>query len=179
MKRISALTLVPVLLLTSCGGTVEVEETAADTVPVQTEAVETERIPALPEELTFDGADFNLLSSYYNDYCKITREEATGEVLNDAIYDMEIRTEERLGVNIIEDQREYNEAIRLSESLVAAGDDTYAAMNQLDRFSIDMMVKGYLRPLEDAAHLDLTASWWHPDVTEEMSLGGNTFYAAS
>ena len=179
MKRIPALTLALLMLLTSCGGTAEVEETTADTAPAQTETVETERIPALPEDLTFDGTDFNLLSSYYNDYCKITKEEATGEVLNDAIYDMEIRTEERLGVNILEDQREYNEAIRLSESLVAAGDDTYAAMNQLDRFSIDLMVKGYLRPLEDAEHLDLTAPWWHPDVTEEMSLGGNTFYAAS
>ncbi len=179
MKRIPALTLALLMLLTSCGGTAEVEETAADTASVQTETVETERTPALPEELTFDGTDFHLLTSYYNDYCKITKEEATGEVLNDAIYDMEIRTEERMGVNIIEDQREYNEAIRLSESLVAAGDDTYSAMNQLDRFSIDLMVKGYLRPLEDAEHLDRTAPWWHPDVTEEMSLGGNTFYAAS
>ena len=127
MKRIPALTLA-LLLLTSCGGTAEVEETAADTASVQTETVETERTPALPEELTFDGTDFHLLTSYYNDYCKITKEEATGEVLNDAIYDMEIRTEEQLGVNILEDQREYSEAIRLSESLVAAGDDTYAAI---------------------------------------------------
>ena len=179
MKRIPSLTLAMLLLLTSCGGTAETEETAADTAPAQTETVETERKPALPEDLTYDGIDFNLLSSYYNDYCKITKEEATGEVLNDAIYDMEIRTEERLGVNILEDQREYNEAIRLSESLVAAGDNTYAAMNQLDRFSIDLMVKGYLRPVEDAEHIDLTAPWWHPDVTEEMSLGGSTYYAAS
>ncbi|MBQ4606156.1 MAG: hypothetical protein IJB15_05590 [Clostridia bacterium] len=179
MKRIPALTLALLMLLSSCGSTVEVEETAADTAPVQTEPVETEQTPLLPEDLTFDGRDFHLLSSYYNDYCKITKEEATGEVLNDAIYDMEIRTEERLDVNFIEDQREYMEAIRMSESLVAAGDNTYAGMNQLDRFSIDLMVKGYLRPLEDAEHLDLTAPWWHPDVTEEMSLGGHTFYAAS
>ncbi|MBR4960217.1 MAG: hypothetical protein IKY52_04910, partial [Clostridia bacterium] len=55
----------------------------------------------------------------------------------------------------------------------------YGAMNQLDRFSIDMMVKGYLRPLEDAGYLDFTAPWWHPEVTREMSLGGNTYYAAS
>ncbi len=179
MKRIPALTLALLLLLTSCGGTAEVEETAAADTALQTETVETEQTPTLPEDLTFDGADFNLLSSYYNNYWKITREEATGEVLNDAIYDMEIRTEERLNVNIIEDQREFGEAIRMSESLVAAGDDTYAGMNQLDRFSIDLMAKGYLRPLEDAEHLDLTAPWWHPDVTEEMSLGGHTFYAAS
>ena len=99
MKRIPSLTLALLLFLTSCGGTAEVEETAADTTPAQTETVETERTPALPEDLTFDGTDFNLLSSYYNDYCKITKEEATGEVLNDAIYDMEIRTEERISIS--------------------------------------------------------------------------------
>ncbi len=179
MKRTLALTLVMLMLLASCGGAEQPVETTAETEAVQTEAAETEITPDLPEDLTFGGQDFNLLTSYYNDYCKITKEEATGEVLNDAIYDMEIRTEERLDVNFIEDQREYMEAIRMSESLVAAGDNTYAGMNQLDRFSIDLMVKGYLRPLEDAEHLDLTAPWWHPGVTEEMSLSGNTFYAAS
>jgi len=179
MKKHLTIALALLLLLTSCGSTVEVEETPAATDTAETEPVETELKPALPEDLTFGGKDFNLLTSYYNDYCKITKEEATGEVLNDAIYDMEIRTEERLDVNIIEDQREYLEAITLANSLVAAGDNTYAAMNQLDRFSIDMMVKGYLRPLEDAEYLDFTAPWWHPEVTKEMSLVGNTYYAAS
>lgn len=179
MKKPITIVLALMLLLTSCGGTAEVKETAAADTALQTETVETEQTPTLPEDLTFGGADFNLLSSYYNDYCKITKEEATGEVLNDAIYDMEIRTEERLDINIIEDQQEYANAIKTCTAMVAAGDNTYAAMNQLDRFSIDAMVNGELRPLEDAEHLDLTAPWWHPDVTEEMSLGGNTFYAAS
>ncbi len=180
MKRNLTLTLVLLLLLTSCGGGASTETTAETETAAQTVAeTETERTPDLPADLDFGGVDFNLLSSYYNDYCKITKEEANGEVLNDAIYDMEIRTEERLNVNILEDQQEYNAAIQMANALVAAGDDTYAAMNQLDRFSIDMMVQGKLRPLEDAAHLDLTAPWWHPEVTREMSLQGNTYYAAS
>ena len=148
MKKHIIIALALLLLLTSCGGTAEVTETSADTDAVQTEAVETEQTPALPEELTFGGKDFNLLTSYYNDYCKITREEATGEVLNDAIYEMEIRTEERLDVNIIEDQQEYFNAIPTCTAMVAAGDNTYAAMNQLDRFAIDAMVNGELRPLD-------------------------------
>ncbi len=180
MRRLAALTLALLLLLGSCGAPEpEKEEAAAEVVPVQQETEETEVKPALPDELNFGGKEFNLLSSYYNDYCKITREEVTGEVLNDAIYDMEVRTEDRLDVSIVEDQRYYSEAITMSEALVAAGDETYAAMNQLDRFSIDMMVKGYLRPLEDAEHIDLSAPWWHPNVTKEMTLGGNTFYAVS
>ena len=171
MRRFAALTLALILLLGSCASPEPQEEQAAETVPVQPETEETELMPALPKDLSFGGKDFNLLSSYYNDYCKITREEVTGEVLNDAIYDMEVRTEDRLNVSVVEDQRYYSEAITMSEALVAAGDETYAAMNQLDRFSIDMMVKGYLRPLEDAEHIDLTAPWWHPNVTKEMTLG--------
>lgn len=179
-KQMTAL-LLALLLLTSCGSTTEeTTNTAKTTDPtVQTEIVETEKRPALPEGLTFDGRTFNLLTSYYNDYCKITKEEANGEVLNDAIYNMEINTEDRLDIEIVEDQQQYNAAITMANAMVAAGDNTYAAMNQLDRFAIDMMVQGSLRPLEDAAYLDLSASWWHPAVTEEMSLAGATYYATS
>lgn len=173
--------LLAMLLLTSCGSTSqETTDTHTNTNTDTTEQiVETEKRPDLPEELTFDGRTFHLLSSYYNDYCKITREEANGEALNDAIYNMELNTEDRLNIEFIEDQQEYATAITMANALVAAGDDTYAAMNQLDRFSIDMMVQGSLRPLEDAGYIDLSASWWHPAVTEAMSLGGNTYYAAS
>lgn len=178
-KQMTALLLA--LLLTSCGSTTKETTNTDETTDTtaQTEAVETEKHPDLPEELTFDGMTFNLLSSYYNDYCHITREEANGEVLNDAIYNMEINTEDRLDIEFVEDKQQYNAAITTANAMVAAGDDTYAAMNQLDRFSIDMMVQGSLRPLEDAQYLDLSASWWHPAVTEEMSLGGKTYYAAS
>ncbi len=180
MKRSLILAIALALLLSSCGGTASTETTADTETAAQTiTETETERMPELPADLDFGGVDFNLLSSYYNDYCKITKEEATGEVLNDAIYDMEVLTEERLNVNFIEDQQEYNAAIQMANSLVAAGDNTYAGMNQLDRFSIDMMVQGSLRPLEDATYLDLTAPWWHPEVTSEMSLQGKTYYATS
>ena len=153
-KQMTAL-LLALLLLTSCGSTTEETTNAAKTTDptAQTETVETEKRPALPEDLTFDGRTFNLLTSYYNDYCKITKEEANGEVLNDAIYTMEINTEDRLDVEIVEDQQQYNAAITMANAMVAAGDNTYAAMNQLDRFAIDMMVQGSLRPLEDAAYL--------------------------
>lgn len=173
--------LLAMLLLTSCGSTSqETTDTHTNTNTDTTEqTVETEKRPDLPEELSFDGRTFHLLSSYYNDYCKITREEANGEALNDAIYNMELNTEDRLNIEFIEDQQEYATAITMANALVAAGDDTYAAMNQLDRFSIDMMVQGSLRPLEDAGYIDLSASWWHPAVTEAMSLWGNTYYAAS
>ena len=71
MKRTLALLLMAALLLASCGSTEQPVETTAETEAVQTEAAETEITPALPEDLTFGGQDFNLLTSYYNDYCKI------------------------------------------------------------------------------------------------------------
>ena len=69
MRRIAALTLALLLLLGSCGAPEpEKEEAAAEVVPVQQETEETEVKPALPDELNFGGKEFNLLSSYYNDY---------------------------------------------------------------------------------------------------------------
>ena len=65
MKRIPALPLA-LLLLTSCGGTAEVEETAADeTAPQETETETVwEPLAHLPED-QLDGASFTFLGDGY------------------------------------------------------------------------------------------------------------------
>ena len=167
MKKNIAILLLCAMLLCACGGqsTTESEstvDTATITETVDTTPPETERTPAIPESITFGGRDVTILSGTYNDYCYLFREESTGEVLNDAIRQMQADTEERLDIK-----------------LTASGDASYAVMNQLDRFAIELMIGGYLRPLEEAPLCDLTAPWWNPHIREKLSLGGETYYATS
>lgn len=185
MKKNIAILLLCAMLLCACGGqsTTESEstvDTATITETVDTTPPETERTPAIPESITFGGRDVTILSGTYNDYCYLFREESTGEVLNDAIRQMQSDTEERLDIKLTEYGELYvANANDLAIQLTASGDASYAVMNQLDRFAIELMIGGYLRPLEDAPLCDLTAPWWNPHISEKLSLGGKTYYATS
>ena len=185
MKKNIAILLLCAMLLCACGGqsTTESEstvDTATITETVDTTPPETEHTPAIPESITFGGRDVTILSGTYNDYCYLFREESTGEVLNDAIRQMQSDTEERLDIKLTEYGELYvTNANDLAIQLTAAGDSTYAIMNQLDRYAIDLMIGGYLRPLEAAPLCDLTAPWWNPHIREKLSLGGETYYATS
>ncbi len=185
MKKNIAILLLCAMLLCACGGqsTTESEstvDTATITETVDTTPPETERTPAIPESITFDGREVRILSGTYNDYCYLFREESTGEVLNDAIRQMQADTEERLDIKLTEYGELYvTNANDLAIQLTASGDASYAVMNQLDRFAIELMIGGYLRPLEDAPLCDLTAPWWNPHISEKLSLGGKTYYATS
>ena len=185
MKKTISILLLCAMLLCACGGqsTTESEstvDTATITETVDTTPPETERTPAIPESITFGGRDVTILSGTYNDYCYLFREESTGEVLNDAIRQMQADTEERLDIKLTEYGELYvANANELAIQLTASGDASYAVMNQLDRFAIELMIGGYLRPLEDAPLCDLTAPWWNPHISEKLSLGGETYYATS
>ena len=185
MKKYTAVLLLCAMLCCACGEKdTQVPDASAgtDTVPesVDTAPIETERTPDIPESLTFGGRDVQILSGTYNDYCYLFREESTGEVLNDAIRQMQADTEERLDIKLTEYGELYvANANELAIQLTASGDASYAVMNQLDRFAIELMIGGYLRPLEDAPLCDLTAPWWNPHIREKLSLGGETYYATS
>ncbi len=188
MKNALILFLIAVLLLplAACGKPADpdadttapaVSDTAGDTA--ETEAPETGLAPRLPAGLTFDGRDFTFLTGGYTTYCYVTVEEPVGEILNDAQYDMQLRTEERLKVKIIEDQRGYEEANTIAENTVSAGDAAFAAMNLLDRFSVNMMLENYLLPFGGVEYIDLEAPWWLPAVNKELQIGGKNFEASS
>lgn len=184
MKKTISILLLCAMLLCACGETENTPgpavDSETDTGVADTAPAETERTPRLPAELTFDGREVRILSGTYNDYCYLFREESTGEVLNDAIRQMQADTEERLDIRLTEYGELYvANANDLAIQLTASGDASYAVMNQLDRFAIELMIGGYLRPLEDAPLCDLTAPWWNPHISEKLSLGGKTYYATS
>ena len=145
-----------------------VGETADDTVR-----------PNLPNDLNYDGRVFSLLSSDYNQYHITTVEEMNGDVLNDAIYNMEFAVEGMLNIEIAEDSQDVNTVNNTVAGLVLAGDGTYDAVSQLDRFSVQNMLDGLLCPLDETEYIDLDAVYWNPMMADVLSLGGKTYYAVS
>lgn len=154
---------------------------AGDTVSAvaETETDDGSAHTALPAGLNYDGRTFALLSSNYNEYHTSTVEELTGNVLNDAIYNMEFAVEGLLNVDIREDSMDVGQLNKAVAGYVLAGDGTYDAVSQLDRFSVQNMLDGLLYPLEQAEYIDLDAAYWNPEMADVLSLGGKTYYAVS
>lgn len=150
--------------------------TAADTEAETTDGIARTN---LPDDLSYDGRLFTLLSSNYNQYHTSTVEEMNGDVLNDAIYSMELAVEGRLNVEIKEDNMDVGQLNKAVSGYVLAGDGTYDAVSQLDRFSVQNMLDGLLYPLEQAEYIDLDAVYWNPMMADVLSLGGKTYYAVS
>ncbi len=167
----------------ACGdsaGDTKVTDAVTDGITASTETVDNSPKPAIPEELDFGGEEFNVITGTFDQYCNMTREESVGEVLNDAIYNMILNTENRLNVDIVEyADLDAGAAYGQITKLAAAGDDTYDAVNQLVRFNVFLLTGGYLRPFTDAPYIDLTASWWNPKINEQMTVGGINWFASS
>ena len=132
------LVLLFVLLITVSCGAETVTETQADTQSSAETVVETfdpAVVNDLPDDLSFDGTDFQMLSP--DEYGGISfAEELTGEILNDAQYQMEIDTEERLDVVITEVPSKFWEMQASVINLCMAGDSTYSSIVMMDRFAL-------------------------------------------
>ncbi len=68
----------------------------------ETEPVDPDTVHDLPEGLSFDGASFKM-ASYENWSCLVNYEDANGEALNDAKYEVKRYAEELLDVSVTEE----------------------------------------------------------------------------
>ncbi len=135
-------------------------------------------VPSIPENLTFEGNTFTILSGTYNDFCFIGSEASDGEVVNDARRTMMNNTAERFNIEVKEASVGVFDLNMTLNTLVSSGDTTYSIVNHLDRFAISAMTAGYLRPFDDLKYVDLSTPWWNPDITGQL-LVGDTHYLAS
>ncbi len=177
--------LIPMLVLAlsmiACG------DSARDTKTTETAGGETTALettdnspkPAIPDDLDFGGEEFNVITGTFDQYCNLTREELEGEVLNDAIYQMEINTENKLNVEIVEFVEDVSVAYTHVMQLAQAGDTTYDVDNLLGRFNVFLLTGGYLRPFTDAEYIDLSAPWWNPTITDQLMVGGEYWFGSS
>lgn len=180
MKKLLALLLIFLILAgAACSGTDSDSPSGDITTATETETDDGIARTALPSDLNYDGRVFTLLSSNYNQYHTSTVEEMNGDVLNDAIYNMEFAVEGLLNIEIKEDNMDVGQLNSAVAGYVMAGDPTYDAVSQLDRFSVQNMLDGLLYPLEQTEYIDLDAVYWNPMMADVLSLGGKTYYAVS
>ncbi len=171
----------------SCGGGESVEtaesgtETETAAAETETETEETRTMHKVPES-DFGGAIFNTLYPDWQGYMfYFFAEEATGDAMNDAIYERKILVEEYTNTKITEENGGVIEAMEEKvKKTVQAGEDVYQ-QSLLHCISgvANLASGGYLYDYAALPNVDLSAEWWNQSATEQLRLGKKTYYAVS
>ena len=187
MKRISTLALALLLLLSSCGGAAEETEAAADTSAVETEAetgplTEMEKRALVKDDLPdkdFGGMQFRISTKKGTMY-EIDAEELTGDLLNDALYDRNLRIEERFNVEIvpiITEAGDGNTHVNSVKQSIIAADDAFDLAATYVFTSGSIVTEGYYLNWLNMPYNDLEQVWWISGVNDNFRVG-DAIYAA-
>lgn len=193
MKKITATMLLMAMLLSTvaCSHT-ETNETADstnDTIdPVDTSVTETDEetraMHQVPDTLDFGGEDFLVNSFSWNAFqYYFFADEATGEIMNDAIYNRKIKVEEYLNVTIDQELENSSGETAVNnkiKSTVLAGDDVYAlSLIHVIAGVAELPSTGMLYNFDDLPYIDTSADWWNREQMDMLRLGKNTYYGVS
>ncbi len=186
MKRQIAVWLFCTMLLTSvtgCGA-----ETGEETVTSQTEAVqetetvavETEPVLPGPEVVDVQGAELRFYNypwkeagSYAGVTFPISVDESNGEILNDTLYEREIKVEELYNAKILELEHggdEWDNHAYIGKA-AKAGDSPFDLLQLFDANVASDTVGGYLLNWAEL-DIDMSQPWWDVSQTEQYNFFG-------
>lgn len=189
-KRLPAFLVLLALILTlpSCAGRERTDEPtqipaadapAADAAQVPAPEEETVIPLGIPEEDN-GGRDFHMLVPTEKAYEFVT--EATGEIVNDAILERSLKTEELFNVKFSyqyelggwDTRDSYNNIIK---NAVLAGDASYDVTTGYIVCTLPVYMQGSLLDLTTLDSLNLDNPWWMNGQFENLNVDGHLFCA--
>ena len=183
MKKITVLLLLAAMLLASCGQAGEAE-TTAEAAGVETAAVETEPETEDPYRDTVEAEDFGGRTFHFLLYgtgaeiswsvFDVIAEEATGEGINDAIYNRNLTVNEKYNVEItgIMDAS----ALNILSNAVKAGDSTFDAAF-LDMYNSGSAAQsGILMDYGMLPDIDTARPYWDQRCISDLSIGEKVYF---
>lgn len=181
--------------LTACGGAEPAETSGSDgteTVPVpEAAAVEEEVVPEetenpaeideLPSSKDYEGYTFTVLSHELPDssiawkVVDIYTEEMNGERINDAVYERNLKMEERFGVKVAQNLQ--NDPYSVATQLITSGDDSFDLFQTNTQDQCTLVNQGYLLNMSDLEYINFDKAWWDSTSIKGISIGGKVYYA--
>lgn len=177
--------------LASCGGdgSGTNNDTTASSGETTTEAVDTNLDShgflkdEIPADTKFGGAEVSMLIREAKANTEFFVEEATGDIVDDALVSRNNKVEERLGVklNFITmpgewgDRDNFNGAIKQS---VLAGDGAYDICAVLSNQLATLTLDGLLTNLNKLQYLDFEKPWWAKGLLDELAVDDKLYFAS-
>ena len=195
LKRITAvlialLMLVPTLASCSDNTPAETKETTSQQETSQTAestdasaddtTAEDERIkPNIPESADFGGDDITFLHWYNPAWTETVRqsrdiyaEGITGEAINDAVYNRNVKIEDAYKVKIALQLEQSTDIASMVGQQVTAGDSTYDVVYQILSAAPALIQKSYFHNLFNVPNIDLEKPWWDQNSISSLSTMG-------
>ena len=180
---LAALTLTSVMA--SCGGdNAGTTPTVTDAVDnTATEAVETEETlkSLVPDGLDFGGETMRILSSSYFETDAFTMhvDEATGDVVNDAVYNRNLALENKFNVKLAYEDNYLNGGTDIAVTIrksVTAGSDDYDIIFGCQYNLAPLVLDNIMLNLDGQEYLHLDQPWWYQNHVQEMTIGHDKTY---
>ena len=133
------------------------------TAPTETEP-ETELTDWLPDDLRYDGTEITIISRYREGWTsgEIAVKEIISEPVNDAVFERNKATEERLGVEIVSIEENNNDpgvVVNKVATAVKAGTDEYDIMAAACYTAVNESLNGTFADLRKTEYLDFEKPW--------------------
>ena len=149
------------------------------TAPTETEP-ETELTDWLPDGLRYDGTEITIISRYREGWTsgEIAVKEIISEPVNDAVFERNKATEERLGVEIVSIEENNNDpgvVVNKVATAVKAGTDEYDIMAAACYTAVNESLGGTFADLRKTEYLDFEKPWWSQGFNEVVEYHGAQF----
>lgn len=190
MKRIPTLALALLLLangLVGCGTQTDEEttptvDTAETTITETGPLTEIEKRALVQDDLpekNFGDMQFRISTKKGTLY-EVAAEELTGDILNDALYDRNLRIEERFHVKIvpvITEAGDGNTHVNDVRQSILAADDAFELAATYVYTSGSIITDGYYLNWLNMPYNDLSKPWWIEGINQNFQVG-DAIYAA-
>ena len=185
MKHFSALLLALLILLSSCSEAVPQEPEQTDTPVTENQTVTPETAAPLTElekrasvkdtlpEKDYGGTEFRISTKQGTLY-EIDAEELTGDLLNDALYDRNLRIEDRFNVRIVPVITEAGDGMtqvnNVRQSIISA-DNTFDLAATYVFTTGSIITDGYYRNWLNLDYNDFSKPWWIHGINDNFRVG--------
>ena len=154
-------------------------DTAASADETAPEEVETDSNVRLWEGKTFDGYAVNILGRQSTTYSiDFDAEEITGEIVNDAVYNRNIKVEDDLDIALeyIPHGGDYTQFLNDVNNSVIAADGAYDLVASYAYYGVSLAQDNVLYNLHNVPNLTLTNTWFNQSFVEEMTLFDQLYF---
>lgn len=161
----------------SCDASSDEQPESASGEPVtDTAAQETEVFP----DADYKGDTLEIFyqyvsGSYYEDY--LFRDQLTGEVVDDAIYNRNINLCQKYSIDLNFTEMGENIAAQVREVVMAGDTVDLVCMSSSDEAALS--VSGMLYDLNTFEYIDFTKPWWDQKITSQLSVKNHLYIAVS
>jgi len=161
------------------GAAADTADTAASADETAAETLETDSNVRLWEGKTFDGQQVNILGRQGVEVSvDFYAEEITGEIVNDAVYNRNIKVEDELMVDLeyIPHGGSYTQFLQDVTNSVTAADGAYDLVASYAYYGVSLAPENVLYNLHNVPNLTLTNSWYNQSFVDQMTLYDQLYF---